>query len=617
MHLFLILFSATVCAGSANINLGTQTSVSENRIQRARSELSARLERHDSLNWSRRILLNERPRGSPEGILRTVGFVHLYTSSGMHIYGFLVFLEHLVKRLAVRTRNPAAIRRGLNGIGLLLLGWAWCLQDFRIGFFRPILAYFIRMWARHQGYRFRLLGVLAILIFVEIVAAFILKIKGTGFHASAHYFLAIGGGAVGLHVFSQSKKLTPFQEHLVLAICSWLTTAGFDLVRIQQVAPWTAVLSLITVPVLSAFLYPLLLLGTLLPSGILETISEFGNAGIEVLADLTDVAGGLVFVSFSAVLVGFAIAAVWVVVIKCYRKLLRMPVFFVMSVIVCFVPQLQQKLHLEQIDIGQGDSLLLQAEGRNELVDAGKESAKTDADWLVVFSKNKVTKLDALLISHWDEDHAGGFRQLERLIPLECVHVHKNAFRDQRGQDWLKWGIGRRNLNWRFDQCLEIGKIFSWESLKLQKNPSRKIAGNERMLGMEVELDPNLLFVSLGDGDKEMERVWYARHLDREIAKNVDGLKSKRIIWKVNHHGSNTSTSKDVLTKIQIQEFWISVGRKNFYGHPTENTMQTLNSVQAFRPDTSAFVRRTDLHGDLHWQKFPTIRPHPILEGFL
>src|SRR5690606_37616890 len=56
------------------------------RLEHTRERVSAWLAPHDPHGVLRKLVVDERVPGSPAGLLRTLGFVHLVTAAGIHLY---------------------------------------------------------------------------------------------------------------------------------------------------------------------------------------------------------------------------------------------------------------------------------------------------------------------------------------------------------------------------------------------------------------------------------------------------------------------------------------------------------------------------------------------------
>lgn len=78
-------------------------------------------------------------------------------------------------------------------------------------------------------------------------------------------------------------------------------------------------------------------------------------------------------------------------------------------------------LSVSFIDVGQGDSVLVQAGGESYLIDAGRpEEGPNVVDFL---RSRGVDSLDGIVVSNPDADHIGGFLDVFDAFPVETVYV--------------------------------------------------------------------------------------------------------------------------------------------------------------------------------------------------
>ncbi len=78
-------------------------------------------------------------------------------------------------------------------------------------------------------------------------------------------------------------------------------------------------------------------------------------------------------------------------------------------------------LSVSFIDVGQGDSVLVQAGGESYLIDAGRpEEGPNVVDFL---RGRGVDSLDGIVVSNPDADHIGGFLDVFDAFPVETVYV--------------------------------------------------------------------------------------------------------------------------------------------------------------------------------------------------
>ena len=83
----------------------------------------------------------------------------------------------------------------------------------------------------------------------------------------------------------------------------------------------------------------------------------------------------------------------------------------------------------------------------------------------------------------------------------------------------------------------------------------------------------------MGDASKKREKDI----LDEYDISNIDVL-------KVGHHGSNTSSSKEFIKKMNPKYSIISVGKNNRYGHPKDEVLETLKKSKIYRTDIDGSI---------------------------
>ena len=61
-------------------------------------------------------------------------------------------------------------------------------------------------------------------------------------------------------------------------------------------------------------------------------------------------------------------------------------------------------------------------------------------------------------------------------------------------------------------------------------------------------------------------------------------------VLKVGHHGSKTSSSKDLIAEINPKYSIISVGKNNRYGHPSKEVLNNLEKSKIYRTDQDGSI---------------------------
>lgn len=236
------------------------------------------------------------------------------------------------------------------------------------------------------------------------------------------------------------------------------------------------------------------------------------------------------------------------------------------------------------LDVGQGDALLLQNDlGQNMLIDSGPSDN-------ILFALDKlhvqIPNIDIALITHPDSDHAEGLIALSQQTQISEVwfpdveNVSKNKLWKE-----LQISVGsstkvipkHQGLEYRWGCCIDL--LLLWPP-KDYKNS----ASNEISLSILVTYN-SFDFLAMGDlsSAQELQVIDY-------LSNARPGLELEAL--KVSHHGSKTSTNKQISSLLTPEIALIGVGANNSYGHPSESV---LNNLQ----ESKAEVFRTDLHGNI------------------
>jgi len=239
-------------------------------------------------------------------------------------------------------------------------------------------------------------------------------------------------------------------------------------------------------------------------------------------------------------------------------------------------------------DVGQGDAALLNfPNGKTVLIDGGPRAFRYDAGKSVIaqyLKREAIHDIDALILSHAENDHLGGFPYILRNFKVREVWDNGHPKDSEIYEEYISLidslNIKRRML--RAGDLLEAFnpvKIFvlhPTDDFLGQNSPSN----NDGSLVLKVSYgEIDILF--LGDVEKSAEFNFF---------KYGDLLASE--VLKVGHHGSNTSSSPFLLEAIQPHYAIISVGQFNKFNHPHPEVLERINRVRAkiLRTDQNAAV---------------------------
>ena len=228
------------------------------------------------------------------------------------------------------------------------------------------------------------------------------------------------------------------------------------------------------------------------------------------------------------------------------------------------------------IDVGQGDSILIETpNGNTMLIDGGSRSEGVTV--IKYLNQLDISTINVMVATHPHEDHIGGLNDVLSNFNVLQVYDPGVVHTSQTYENFLL-EIDAKNIDYT------IGK--AGHSIDLDPNIAIEIISPEIIDEDELNDDSIVIkmtyhdvsFLFTGDAESPPENAMVQNY-------NVDAT-----ILKVGHHGSSSSTSQTFLNEVSPEVAIISEGVDNSYGHPTSSTLNKLESV-------GAYVYRTDIHG--------------------
>lgn len=218
-----------------------------------------------------------------------------------------------------------------------------------------------------------------------------------------------------------------------------------------------------------------------------------------------------------------------------------------------------QKTRVIMLDIGQGDSIIIQAHGKNILVDASK--IDTRAQLIAKLEHYQVKNLELVIATHAHEDHIGGFNEVFNKIPVKEVLDAGVPSTSKLYHNFLL-KIKEKKIKFTVPQAgnkIELGPGTYLEFFTPLDKPATKDNINNTSLVFKL-VDNNFSMLFTGDIEKNVEKLL--------VQKYPDSLRSD--ILKSPHHGSSTSSSQQFLNKINASAVLVSCAVDNEYKHPHE-----------------------------------------------
>ncbi|MGG4217365.1 ComEC/Rec2 family competence protein [Paenibacillus jamilae] len=285
---------------------------------------------------------------------------------------------------------------------------------------------------------------------------------------------------------------------------------------------------------------------------------------------------------------------------------------------------------VQYLDVGQGDSILITTPGgKHILVDGGgtmdfatgknawrkrTDPYEVGEDTIVPLLKQRgVHRLDAVILTHGDHDHAGGLQAVLDQIPVSTLFFNGTLTDKDPFRKLLNTALAKKiklygahhSMEWEPDRDTKIRFLYPF---KLQKNASEQLPvikeQNHYSVAMILEME-GASFLFTGDMDDAAESLLLSEltlSSSRVKAQGGTGSARKAVdVMKVAHHGSKYSTSEEWLSYWQPKISVISVGASNTYGHPNKAVLERLAEVGSaiYRTDTMGEVQIRAQQGKL------------------
>jgi len=490
-------------------------------------------------------------------VFRRTGTSHLIAISGLHIGLLAGLLFAGVRFVAIRVRYiscwalPLALFFSFSGAALYaaLAGFSLPTQRALLMLSLVLLAIY---WKRHySAFHIILVALLGVLIYDPLAPM------------SVGFWLSFAAVAVILFsILGRLKRPKPIVQLLQLQAFIAIGLMPLVVYFFQQVSLVAPLANALAVPWASFVVVPLLLIAMLV-----ALLNDFLSINIlQLVHTLLDyqwhVLNYLAELEFSNISFSYVN---WVAGLTAMLGglLLLLPRGFIAKPLaaVFFIPLLwpmpadrlaATEFSLTLLDVGQGLAAVIQTREHTLVFDTGaKYSDKGDLASMVVMpylSGEGVAKIDRLVISHGDNDHAGGAKTILAGIPVGKIYTsvpdkfpHHAAIHCQQGQHWHWDGVDFEFLSPIADTVFEgnnascVLKVSSTNGAALLTGDIEKAAEKSLLLNQRAKLESAVLIAP--------------------------------------HHGSRTSSTAEFIDAVNPQYVLFPSGYRNRFGFPKEEVL--------------------------------------------
>ena len=500
-----------------------------------------KIDKYKSSKYLKVFLLGDKTNLDMKEIYSNLGIIHLFSISGMHISILCFILNKLLCKIKYK-----------NIVIYMIFLFFIFLTSYQISIIRSCLSYIFS--DINKKYKLNISSenrLILIVILLLIINPFFINNIGFKFSCIITFFI--------IHYSYLLENKNYILRGFIISLISFFSSLPILINTYYNVNLLSLLLNIIYVPFVSIIMFPMSIITFIFP-----VFDKYFKMIIDIFENIT-----LFFDSIKLFNISFS--KIPIVLILLYYFLLftknKKIIFFI--IIFYFYNIYSFNLKLYFIDVGQGDSALIRYKNKNILIDTG---GKINDHYIIknnitFFKSIGVKKIDYIFLSHGDYDHMGESINLVNNFKVEKVIFNCGPYNDLEKK--LIKVLDKKKI--KYYSCIKELNIDKNKLYFLQTKEYDNENDNSNVIYTEIN---GYKFMFMGDASVTTEK----EILDKYNLPDIDVL-------KVGHHGSKTSSSKEFINEINPKYSIISVGKKNRYGHPNKEVLNTLDNSKIYRTD--------------------------------
>lgn len=414
--------------------------------------------------------------------------------------------------------------------------------------------------------------------------------------------LYASAGRVGSDAVVEPQILTPMQRHhrssramriwrgvRAGAYTQYAVTLGLlplTLLLFGQYSLVSPLANAIAIPMVTMLIAPLALLGSVLPSPLMQWVLLTAHAVLEWLVRCLEWLSALPYAVWEAPLPSlwiFALALSGTLLLLAPRGWpMRWLGIFGWLPLICNTASWPEpgQMRVTAFDVGQGMALLVETSAHRLLYDTGPAySQQSDGGSRVILPYLRargIDRLDAVVVSHNDNDHSGGALSVLKQIAVDRVYssLASDSAIVRAATDHIRCQAGQR---WRWD-----GVVFEMLHPSAVSYDSDKWKSNARSCVLKIALGKHAMLLP---GDIEAVQ-------EDELVNGSNAGALRADVLLVPHHGSGTSSTEAFLRAVQPRVAVFQMGYRNRFNHPRPDVYARYGAmgIQRLRNDESGAI---------------------------
>ena len=492
---------------------------------------------------------------------RTNGISHLFSVSGMHITLLSTLILYILNKIKKSNINYILV--------IIFLIFYMFLTSFTPSVIRATTLFIFLTLNKLLSLNLSTLRIFLIILF-SVLLFNPYNIYNIGFKFSYIISLYL---IIFRKIINRNKNY--ITKTIVTSFIAFLSSIPILINNFFSINLLTIINNLIFVPIISFIVFPFSLLTLIIPKidiiyeiliNMLEGLSLFVSYfKIEMILKHTNILIILLYYLLITLIL-------FKIVRKQYKYIFLLVLFLFIHTNINYITN---TFFTTIMDVGQGDSIFIHLPHNksNILIDAGGNINYDGSKNIISYLKSEgIQKLDYLIITHGDYDHMGEAINLVNNFKVEKVIFNCGSYNDLEKE--LIKVLDKKKI--KYYSCIKELNIDKNKLHFLQTKEYDNENDNSNVIYTELN---GYKFMFMGDASSTTEK----EILNKYNLPDIDVL-------KVGHHGSKTSSSKELINEIKPNYSIISVGKNNRYGHPNKEVLDNLEDSKIYRTDQDGSI---------------------------
>lgn len=518
--------------------------------------LKSKLESRVSFNSYLKLFVLGDKKGISESYdyYKDIGVAHLLAISGMHVSVFVLILRKIFFFLSKKKQNII--------ISIVLLFYSF-VTGFTASILRVTTFFILNSINKNYDFKLSQMKILFLSMFILLLI--------NPFFITNIGFLYSFACSISMILIQKYLKKNYFKNLLIITFYMTLFTLPITISLNYEINLMVFISNFLLIPLVSYILFPFALITIIF--SFLNPIFSFLTFLMEktsyILSTVKITKLIIPKTSFILIILYYLFLLLYI-----YYNKKRFFVFLISLIIfIKIIPFTFSKENIIFLDVSQGDSMLYITKNQSKvyMFDTGGIINKSVSDNSILYLKSLgISKIDYLILTHGDYDHAGDAENVINKIKVKNVIFNNGEYKSLE-KNVINL-LEKKHI--KYFKCDDV-------NIKNMKFLNDIDFNNENDNSIVTLLKVNKYnFLLMGDASKKTENYIMSKNHIQNIT-----------FLKVGHHGSNTSSGKSFINYVKPIYSIISVGKKNKFGHPKKEVLDILNNTKIYRSDLNGSIQ--------------------------